>query len=118
MHWNQVYNPLGSMLLSTIAAGLPVVVMLVSLAFLQVAAHKAALAALVVAILSAIVVFGMPWNLALSAAGLGTLRGLFPIAWIVLNIIFLYRLTVAHGSFAVLQDAIAASARTGGCNCC
>jgi lactate permease len=107
MAWQQVYNPLGSMLWSTVAAGLPVLVMLLLLGLLRFGAHKAAVTALLVAVLSAVIVFGMPTGLALRAAGLGILTGLFPIGWIVLNIIFLYRLTVANGSFAVLQSAIA-----------
>ncbi len=105
--WSQVYNPLGSILLSALVAALPVATMLVALAFLHIRAHIAAIAALVVALGTAILVFDMPMGLAARAAGLGIASGLFPIGWIVLNIIFLYRLTVANGSFAVLQQSIA-----------
>ena len=107
MVWHQVYNPFGNIALSALVAALPVAVMLLSLAFLRIAAHWAAISALVVAVLCAVIAFGMPAGLAVRAAGLGILSGLFPIGWIVLNIIFLYRLTVANGSFAVLQKAIA-----------
>ena len=106
--WNQLYDPLGSILLSAFVAALPVATMLIALAFLHIAAHIAAIAALVVALVVAIIIFGMPTAIAAKAAGLGIASGLFPIGWIVLNIIFLYRLTVANGSFARLQDTIAA----------
>ncbi|WP_270935270.1 L-lactate permease [Falsiroseomonas oryzae] len=107
MPWQQFYDPFGSILLSALIAAIPVAVMLVALAFLHVRAHLAAISALVVAVLVAVVVFGMPAGLAGRAAALGVASGLFPIGWIVLNIIFLYRLTVANGSFAVLQESIA-----------
>ena len=48
----------------------------------------------------------MPGGMALRAAGLGILSGLFPIGWIVLNIIFLHQLTEQNGSFKVLQDSL------------
>jgi lactate permease len=105
--WNQNYDPLGSVLLSALVASLPVVTMLVALAFLHVKAHIATIARLVVAFATAAFVFGMPFGLAARAAGYGIAYGLFPIGWIVLNIIFLYRLTVEHGSFRTLQESIA-----------
>ncbi len=105
--WNQIYDPLGSILLSALVAALPVATMLVALAFLHIKAHIAAIAALVVAFVTAAFVFGMPLDLAALATGYGIAYGLFPIGWIVLNIIFLYRLTVEHGSFRILQESIA-----------
>ncbi|MBY4896415.1 L-lactate permease [Cupriavidus sp. AU9028] len=105
--WSQVYDPLGSMLLSTLAAGVPVAVLLGALAFFHLQAHVAAGLALIVGIVIASAVFGMPAAMAGKAAGFGIAAGLFPIGWIVLNIIFLHRLTTLNGSFKVLQGSIA-----------
>jgi lactate permease len=107
MVWQQVYDPLGSMVLSTVVAAVPVAVMLVGLGFLHLKAHIAAGAGLLSAILIAVFAFGMPPEMAGKAAILGGLTGLVPIGWIVLNIIFLHQLTEQNGSFKVLQDSIA-----------
>jgi lactate permease len=107
MAWQQIYDPMGSMALSTLLAAIPVVVMLVGLGFLHMKAHIAAAAGLVSAILIATIVYGMPAEMAGKAAFLGGLTGLLPIGWIVLNIIFLHQLTEQNGSFKILQDSIA-----------
>src|SRR3954449_11725760 len=104
--WSQVYNPLGSAVLSTLAAAIPVVVLLGLIATDVVKAHVAALLALAVASLVAVFVFTMPMGLALRAALFGAVTGLFPIGWIILNVIFLYRLTVEKGWFETLQQSI------------
>ncbi len=106
MPWNQSYDPFGSILLSALVAAIPVATMLIALAFLKIQAHWAAISALVVAFVVAVFVFGMPVGIAGRATLLGIMSGLFPIGWIVLNIIFLYRLTVANGSFEILQRSI------------
>ena len=104
--WNQVYNPLGSAALSTLVAALPVVTLLVLIASGKVKAHVAALIALLVAILVAVILFTMPAGLAIRASILGAVIGFFPIGWIVLNVIFMYRLTVEKGAFETLQQTI------------
>ena len=104
--WNQVYNPFANELLSTLIAAVPVVLLLALIASGKVKAHIAAVIALIAAILVAIVAFSMPSGLALRASGFGLVSGLFPIGWIVLNVIFLYRLCVEHGSFEFLQRTI------------
>jgi lactate permease len=104
--WNQVYNPFGNAALSTIAAAIPVVTLLVLIASGKVKAHIAAIIALVIANLIAIFVFTMPAGMSIRASLLGVVAGFFPIGWIVLNVIFLYRITVATGRFELLQRAI------------
>ena len=104
--WPQTYDPLGSLALSTLLAALPVVVLLGTLAVLRWPAHLAALAGLAAALVIAVVPFGMPAPMALASAGYGAMYGLLPIGWIVLNVIFLYRLTEERGLFDVLRHSI------------
>ncbi len=104
--WNQIYNPLGNATLSTIAAALPVVTLLVLIASGRVKAHIAAVVALIVANIITIFVYTMPAAMSVKASLLGVVVGFFPIGWIVLNVIFLYRITVETGRFELLKRAI------------
>src|SRR6201994_373554 len=104
--WNQIYNPLGNTALSTIAAAIPVVTLLVLIASGKVKAHIAAIIALIVANIITIAVYSMPANMSIRASLLGVVAGFFPIGWIVLNVIFLYRVTVETGRFELLKRAI------------
>jgi lactate permease len=104
--WNQVYDPLGSAALSTIAAAIPVVTLLVLIASGRVKAHIAAIIAVIVTNLIAIVIFTMPAGLSIRASLLGIVSGFFPIGWIVLNVIFLYQITVTTGRFELLKRAV------------
>src|SRR5712671_3113044 len=104
--WNQIYNPLGNATLSTIAAALPVVTLLVLIASGKVKAHIAAIIALAVANIITIFVYTMPVGMSVRASVLGVVVGFFPIGWIVLNVIFLYRVTVETGRFELLKRAV------------
>src|SRR5258706_3843446 len=104
--WQQVYDPFGNQVLSTLAAAAPVVTLLVLIASNKVKAPVAAIIALLVAIAIAIFAFTMPAGLAIRATILGMVTGVFPIGWIILNVIFLYRLTVYKGAFQTLQTTI------------
>jgi lactate permease len=104
--WNQIYNPLNSAGLSTIAAAVPVVTLLVLIASGRVKAHIAAIIAVIVTNLIAIFIFTMPSGMSVRASLLGVVAGFFPIGWIVLNVIFLYQITVATGQFELLKRAV------------
>ena len=104
--WAQGYDPLGHWWLSTICAALPVLVLLGTLALFRMRAHYSASLGLVTAILVATGVFHMPIKMASITAIYGACYGLFPIGWIVLNVIFLYRMTCETGLFKVLQQSM------------
>ena len=61
--WNQIYNPLGNAALSTVAAAVPVVTLLVLIASGKVKAHIAAIVAVILTNLIAIFIFSMPANM-------------------------------------------------------
>ena len=107
MSWQQIYDPFGSMIISTALAAVPVVVMLAGLGFFHLKAHFAAGLGLIAALVIAIVAYGMPAEMAGKAAMLGGFVGLLPIGWIVLNIIFLHRLADDSGACKIQEDSIA-----------
>ncbi len=104
--WAQGYDPVGHWWLSTIFAATPIVVLLGTLAFFHTKAHYSAVLGLVTALLIAVGIFHMPVKMASITAIYGAGYGLFPIGWIILNVIFLYRMTLETGRFKVLQESM------------
>ena len=104
--WNQVYNPFGNAALSTVAAAVPAVTLLLLIASNKVKAHIAAVIALILTNIVTIFAFTMPAGMSIRASLLGVVVGFFPIGWIVLNVMFLYRITVETGRFDLLKRAI------------
>lgn len=105
--WTQVYAPLGgSLWLSAAVAVIPIVFFFVALAVLRMKGHVAALITVALAVIIAVLVYGMPASQALAATGYGFLYGLWPISWIILAAVFLYKLTVKTGQFEVIRASV------------
>lgn len=107
MTWTQTYDPLHHAALSTGVAALPIVCLLGCIALLRIRVHFSAALGLAVALLVALLVYRMPPTLGLLTMVYGAGYGLFPIGWIILNIIFLYQLTVKRELFEVLRNSLA-----------
>src|SRR4051812_3136432 len=101
--YTQVYDPFGNTIVSTIVAAFPIVLLLGLIATGKVKSHWAALIGLAAMVLVAIFAYRMPAGMAANDTVYGFVSGFFPIGWIIVNVIFLYRLTVDKGYFAVFQ---------------
>ncbi|HXL70154.1 MAG TPA: L-lactate permease, partial [Rhizomicrobium sp.] len=102
----QDYNPLHNAALSSAVAAFPIVLLLIMIASGRVKAYWAALIAVAATLLVAVFAFHMPAGMAAKATVLGFVGGFFPIGWIIVNVIFLYRLTVDKGHFAIFQHSM------------
>ena len=108
--WLQNYDPLNNAFLSTLLAALPIIILLGSIALFKIKIHFAALFGLLIAILVAVFVYRMPAATAAATTIYGGAYGLFPIGWIILNLIFLYQLTVNKGLFTIIRQHLASIA--------
>lgn len=106
MIWLQNYDPLHSPVASTFVAATPVAVLFIAIGLCRVRIHFAALLSLALSLMFALSVYRMPAPAAAASALFGAAFGLFPIGWIILNVIFLYQLTVRRGLFDALREAL------------
>jgi lactate permease len=107
MSWQQIYDPLDNQLLSTAVSALPVLTLFFVLVVLKKRVWISALSGLLMAVVLALAVFGMPAALVATAAGHGVIFGVMRIGWIVVASIFLYNIASATGQFQVMKDSIA-----------
>jgi lactate permease len=115
--YQQSYNPAGNVVLSTLLAAVPILVLLYLIALhprrdksgkrhLGIAAHYAASGGVAAAFLISCLVFRMPLPKAVSAFALGTLSGFLGIIWIVVAAMLLYTMTVITGKFEIVKESI------------
>jgi lactate permease len=104
--WNQIYAPLGSLGLSALVAAVPIIFFFVALAALRIKGHIAAAVTLLLSLAVAIFAYGMPVPQALAAAGFGFAYGLWPIAWIIITAVFLYKVVERTGQLDIIRASV------------
>src|SRR6476469_4776533 len=107
MNWTQVIDPFNNIALSALVAVVPILFIFWALIIKKMKGYKASLIAIVIAIVIAIAVYGMPVKLALLSTANGALYGLFPICWIVITAVFLFNITVESGQFEIIKHFMA-----------
>jgi lactate permease len=106
MNWTQPIDPLNNLTLSACVAAVPIVFIFCAL-IMKMKGYLASILTVLVAILIAIVVYGMPPKLALLSTLHGALYGIFPICWIIIGAVFLYNVTVRSGQFEIIKNFMA-----------
>ena len=106
--WQQVYDPLHSSALSALVAAVPIIFFLLGLTVLKLSGIKSAVISLALALVIGCGIFGMPVTAGAGSILYGFLSGLWPIGWIVLMAVWLYRISVRSGGFEIVRSSISA----------
>ncbi len=105
-NWQQIYDPMGNIWLSSIVALIPIVFFFLALAVFRMKGSVAGTITVVLALLVSLFAYGMPTQMAFASLGYGFLYGLWPIAWIIIGALFLYKISVKTGQFDVIRSSI------------
>lgn len=104
--WTQNYDPAGNLWVSSAIAAIPIIFLFVSLVFLRMKGHVVGTILVLLALVVAVFFYGMPTSLALTAGIFGFCYGLWPIAWVIVATVFLYKLAVKTGQFDIIRSSI------------
>ena len=106
MTWMQNYVPVGNLWLSALIAAIPIIFFFLALTLLRLKGHVAGTITVILSFLIAVFVYGMPIGPAISSAIYGFFYGLWPIAWIIVGAVFLYKISVVTGDFNIVRHSI------------
>lgn len=104
--WQQVYDPMGNIWLSSVVALIPIVFFFLALAVFRLKGSVAGTITVILALLVALFAYQMPAQMAFASVAYGFLYGLWPIAWIIIGAVFLYKVTVKTGQFDIIRSSI------------
>ncbi|MGL3045446.1 L-lactate permease [Acinetobacter pecorum] len=104
--WQQIYDPISNIWLSSIVALIPIVFFFLALTIFRLKGSVAGTITVVLALLVSLFAYGMPAQMAFASLAYGFLYGLWPIAWIILGALFLYKISVKTGQFDIIRSSI------------
>ncbi|MEH7461624.1 lactate permease LctP family transporter [Bacillus thuringiensis] len=104
--WTQIYDPLGNIWLSAAVAMIPIIFFFLALAVFRMKGYVAGFITVVLTVIIALFVYKMPFTMAMAATGYGFAYGLWPIAWIIVMSVFLYKISVKTGQFDVIRASV------------
>jgi L-lactate transport len=113
--WSQPISPVGGLLVSTLIAAIPLMIVLVLMGGIRKSGLFSSLCGLGAAFLLAILVWRMPAHMAVGSVGFGAVYGLWPIMWIVFTALWLYNVTVETGKFELLRTWLEQQVSTDPC---
>ena len=105
-HWQQVYDPMGNIWLSSIVALIPIIFFFFALAIFRMKGSVAGTITVVLAVLVALFAYDMPATMAFASVVYGFFYGLWPISWIIIGAVFLYKVSVKTGQFNIIRSSI------------
>lgn len=105
-HWQQIYDPMGNIWVSSAIALIPIIFFFLALAVFRMKGSVAGTITVVLALLVSLFAYQMPTIMALASLVYGFLYGLWPIAWIIIGAVFLYKISVKTGQFDIIRSSI------------
>ena len=105
-HWQQIYDPMGNIWISSAIALIPIIFFFLALAVFRMKGSVAGTITVVLALLVSLFAYQMPATMAFASMIYGFLYGLWPIAWIIIGAVFLYKISVKTGQFDIIRSSI------------
>ncbi len=104
--WQQIYDPMGNLWISSLVALIPIIFFFLALAVFRLKGSVAGTITVVLALLVSLFAYGMPTDMAFASVIYGFFYGLWPISWIIIGAVFLYKVSVKTGQFDVIRSSI------------
>lgn len=104
--WQQIYDPMGNIWISSAIAMIPIVFFFLALAIFRLKGSVAGTITVILALLVSLFAYQMPATMAFASLVYGFLYGLWPIAWIIIGAVFLYKISVKTGQFNIIRSSI------------